>query len=186
MTTQPRDTNFQAQSASAKARKTSNTALHERGHISTDNKAYRPTQSDLEQSDDEVSEDGKRRRRKPKKNMIGPLTTLPAIDQEKRRRRRSWTKADGAAGGEEEEEDSGSDHRVSPQVCCLPSACLRPFSRIDLFSLAVQRSICSSHRLSQPQELQCPSSRASVPRDSSVPPLTSFEHDADVTLDSQE
>ena len=127
---------FQAQSASAKARKTSNAALHKRGRISTDNKAYRPSQSDLEQSDDEVSEDGKRRRRKPKKNMIGPLTTLPVIDQEKRRRRKSRTKADGAAGGEEEveeggeeeeEEDSGSDRAVSPQVCCPASARLRPF-----------------------------------------------------------
>lgn len=126
---------FQAQSASAKARKNSSAALHKRGRISTDNKAYRPTQSDLEQSDDEVSEDGKRRRRKPKKNMIGPLTTLPVIDKEKRRRRRSRTKADGAAGGEEEveeggeeeeEEDSGSDRGVSPQVCC-PASGLRPF-----------------------------------------------------------
>ena len=122
---------FQAQSASAKARKTSNAALHKRGRISTDNKAYRPSQSDLEQSDDEVSEDGKRRRRKTKKNMIGPLTTLPVIDQEKRRRRKSRTKADGAAGGEEEveeggeeeeEEDSGSDRGVSPQVCCPAGA----------------------------------------------------------------
>jgi len=60
------------------------------------------------------------------------------------------------------------------------------FSRVDLFSLTVQRSIHSSHRLSQPRELQRPSSGASVPRDSSVPPPTSFEHDADVTLDSQE
>ena len=184
---------FQAQSASAKARKTSNAALHKRGRISTDNKAYRPSQSDLEQSDDEVSEDGKRRRRKTKKNMIGPLTTLPVIDQEKRRRRKSRTKADGAAGGEEEveeggeeeeEEDSGSDRGVSPQVCCPTGA--RPFSRIDLFCLTVQRSVHSSHRLSQSRELQRPSSRASVQRDSSVPPPTSFEIDADITFESQE
>jgi SUN domain-containing protein 1/2 len=186
---------FQAQSASAKARKTSGAVVHKRGRISTDNKAYRPTQSDLEQSDDEVSEDGKRRRRKTKKNMIGPLTTLPVIDQEKRRRRRSRTKADGAVGGEEEveeggeeeeEEDSASDRGVSPQVRSTPSVRLRPFSRFDLSSLAIQRSIHSSHRLSQPREPQRPSSRASVPRDSSVPPPTSFEHDAEVALDSQE
>jgi SUN domain-containing protein 1/2 len=122
---------FQVQSASAKARKSSNAALHKRGRISADNKAYRPTQSDLEQSDDEITEEGKRRRRKARKNMIGPLTTLPVIDQEKRRRRRSRTKADGvgeadedeAEGGEGEEEDSGSDRGVSPQVCCPTSSC---------------------------------------------------------------
>ncbi len=44
----------------------------------------------------------------------------------------------------------------------------------------------SPHRLSQPRELQRPSSRASVPRGSSIPPPTSFERDADVMLDSQE
>ena len=127
---------FQAQSASTKARKASNAALHKRGRISADNKAYRPTQSDLEQSDDDVSEEGKRRRRKARKSMIGPLTTLPVIDQEKRRRRRSRTKADGAeegdeAGGgeEEEEEDSGSDRGVSPQVRSPACVYLPPFAR---------------------------------------------------------
>jgi SUN domain-containing protein 1/2 len=129
---------FQAQSASAKARKASNAALHKRGRISADNKAYRPTQSDLEQSDDEVAEEGKRRRKKTRKSMIGPLTTLPVIDQEKRRRRRSRTKADGveeveedeAEGGEgEEEEDSSSDRGVSPQVRCPTSVFFPPFAR---------------------------------------------------------
>ena len=135
------ESEFQAQSASVKARKASNAALHKRGRISADNKAYRPTQSELEQSDDEITEEGRRRRRKAKKNMIGPLTTLPVIDQEKRRRRRSRTKADGdvveegdedgADGGseeEEEEEDSGNDREVSPPVRCLASACLPPFA----------------------------------------------------------
>jgi SUN domain-containing protein 1/2 len=127
---------FQSQTASAKARKASNAALHKRGRISADNKAYRPTQSDLEQSDDEVSVDGKRRRRKTKKHMIGPLTTLPVIEQERKRRRRSRTKADGVEGDEDEvdeggeeedEEDSGSDRGVSPQVRCQPSAYLAFF-----------------------------------------------------------
>jgi SUN domain-containing protein 1/2 len=121
---------FQAQSASATARKANNASAHKRGRISTDNKAYRPTQSDLEQSDDEVSDGGKRRRRKLKKNMIGPLTTLPVIDQERRRRRRSRTKADGVeegeeGGEEEDEEDSGSDRGGSPQVRSLSNAQVR-------------------------------------------------------------
>lgn len=126
------DRDFQAQSALAKARKANNASAHKRGRISSDNKAYRPTQSDLEQSDEEMSDGGRRRRRKPKRNMTGPLTTLPVIDQEKKRRRRSRTKADGIEGGEDEEgdrgeededeEDSGSDRGVSPQVRSLTNA----------------------------------------------------------------
>lgn len=127
---------FQAQSASAKARKANNVAANKRGRISSDNKAYRPTQSDLELSDEEISDNGKRRRRKAKKNMTGPLTTLPVIDQEKKRRRRSRTKADGAEEGEDEEDDmgdeeedeeeySGSDRGVSPQVRSFTNAYLQ-------------------------------------------------------------
>lgn len=140
---------FQSQSAATKGRKTNNATLPKRGRISIDNKAYRPSQSDLEDSDDDISDDGKRRRRKSKKNMIGPLTTLPVVGQEKRRRRKRGSKADGGdeEGEERDEEDSGSDSRVSPQ-----------------------RSIHSSQRLSQPPELQKPPSRASIPRDPSVPP----------------
>ena len=109
---------FLGQSAATKGRKTNNAALPKRGRISLDNKAYRPSQSDLEDSDSDVSGDGKRRRRKSKKNMVGPLTTLPVVGQEKRRRRRRGTKADGGDedGEEKEDEDSGSDSRVSPQV----------------------------------------------------------------------
>jgi SUN domain-containing protein 1/2 len=113
--------------AAAKGRKANNAAAaHKRnaGRISVDNRAYRPTQSDLEQSDeDDVSDDGKRRRRKGKKNMIGPLTTLPVVGQERKRRRRKSTKADGGdqegeedGEGEEEEDDSASEDRVSPPV----------------------------------------------------------------------
>ncbi|KAI9461657.1 hypothetical protein BJY52DRAFT_191156 [Lactarius psammicola] len=139
---------FQSQSAATKGRRTNNAALPKRGRISIDNKAYRPSQSDLEDSDDDVSDDGKRRRRRSKKNMTGPLTTLPVVGQEKRRRKKRGTKADGGGEeGEEKEEDSGSDSRVSPQ-----------------------RSIQSSQRLSQPPDLQGPPSRASLPRDPSVPP----------------
>jgi SUN domain-containing protein 1/2 len=125
---------FQALGASGKARKANNVTAHKRGRISADNKAYRPTQSDLEQSDDEVSNDGKRRRRKSKKIIGGPLTTLPVIDQERKRRRRSRTKVDGVEEGEEEEadggegeeedeeEDSDSERGVSPQVRSLTSS----------------------------------------------------------------
>ncbi|KAH9960804.1 hypothetical protein BC827DRAFT_1260619 [Russula dissimulans] len=144
---------FQTQSASAKARK----VAARNSRVNADNQAYRPTASDLDQSDDEILDEGKRRRRKAKRSMIGPLTTLPVIEQEKRRRRRSRTKADGGdagegdegdAGEEDEDEDSSSDRGVSPQ----------------------------------PRELQRPPSRAG-----SIPPRpTSFEDAADVALDSHE
>jgi SUN domain-containing protein 1/2 len=54
----------------------------------------------LEQSDKEISNDGKRRRRKLKKNMGGPLTTFN--DQATKRRRRSRSKVDGIEEGEDE------------------------------------------------------------------------------------
>ncbi|KAI0250226.1 hypothetical protein BJV78DRAFT_1376715 [Lactifluus subvellereus] len=178
------DREFQNQTAAAaaKGRKANNAAAaHKRsaGRISLDNKAYRPTQSDLEQSDeDDVSDDGKRRRRKGKKNMIGPLTTLPVVGQERKRRRRKSTKADGGdqegeedgegGEGEEEEDDSASEGRASPQ-----------------------RSIHSSQRHSQPRELQRPPSRAaSLPRGSSIPPPPTSPEDVahlpDTSLESHE
>ncbi|KAI0303780.1 hypothetical protein B0F90DRAFT_1667162 [Multifurca ochricompacta] len=158
---------FRSQSAASKARKASNAAPHKRGRMSIDNKAYLPSQSDLEESDEEFSGDGKRKRRRAKKSMVGPLTTLPIIGQEKRRRRKRGTKADGGDEDEDEEgDDSSSDDRAS-----------------------LQRSIHSSHRHSQPREVQLPPSSASLPRASSVPQPTSFEHVAqvaDTTLDSYE
>jgi SUN domain-containing protein 1/2 len=156
---------FQSHNAATKGRKTNNAAPSKRGRISLDNKAYRPSQSDLEDSDEDASDDGKRRRRKSKKSMIGPLTTLPVVGQEKRRRRRRGTKGDGGdEEGEDKEDDSGSDSRVSPQVCqpialiprllTLISQCLAfypfvsatlpapGFTKTSVSSFSSSRSIC--------------------------------------------
>ncbi|TDL19907.1 hypothetical protein BD410DRAFT_751579 [Rickenella mellea] len=89
-------------------------AAHKRGRMSVDNKAYRPTMSDLEsESEGEEDEDGsKRRRRKAKKKdgTGGPLTTLPVTQYDKRRRR----KGRGSKGGDEDE-GSVSDEHASEQ-----------------------------------------------------------------------
>ncbi|KAH9972829.1 hypothetical protein BGW80DRAFT_1312790 [Lactifluus volemus] len=139
-TTSQRD--FQTQASPAAGVKTRN-----KPSPSNPAAAYRPTESDLERSDeDDVSHDGKRRKRKGRKNMIGPLTTLPVVGKDKKRRKRR-------SEDEEEEDDSASDGRVSPQ-----------------------RSIHSSQRHSQSRELQRPPSRApSLPRHPSIPPPTSPE-----------
>ncbi|RDB25835.1 Spindle pole body-associated protein sad1 [Hypsizygus marmoreus] len=89
------------------------TANHKRNRMSTDNKAYKPTLSDQDVSDEDFSDDdGKKRRRKKKKKEPtgGPLQSLPVIAADKRKRRRAKGNkgSKGGDGEEEEEEQSGS------------------------------------------------------------------------------
>ncbi|PPR00893.1 hypothetical protein CVT24_000378 [Panaeolus cyanescens] len=72
-----------------------------RGRISTDNKAYKPSQSEDEYSS-EYSDDGKKRKKKTKK--IKGLK-LPIMAGEKKRKK----KPKGTAGGADEDEESESD-----------------------------------------------------------------------------
>lgn len=111
---------FQAASQKPPSRRT--VAAHKKNRISTDNKAYRPSMSDLEESDEDFEdEDGKRTRRKKAKKTGpagGPLTSLPVAGYDKRRKKKRGTKANGAPGEEgEEEESSEEEDRVSEQVC---------------------------------------------------------------------
>ena len=89
-----------------------------RNRISSDNKAYKPTASDLEQSDEDFIDGDRRRRRKKKRNdsVGGPLTTLPVAGYDKKRRRRKNAKGEYI---EEEEEGSDTDEqsKVSEHVC---------------------------------------------------------------------
>ncbi|OCH94412.1 hypothetical protein OBBRIDRAFT_747757 [Obba rivulosa] len=107
------------QSASAqKSYRTNGT--HKRGKISEDNRAYRPSISDVDESDDDLSGDDKRARRKKGKRSTGlggpPLTSLPVVGQDRRRKRRRRT---GQNGGQEEDEQEGessdSEEHVSEQ-----------------------------------------------------------------------
>ena len=79
-----------------------------RNRISSDNKAYKPTASDLEASDEDFVDDGRKRRRRKKRNdsVGGPLTTLPVAGYDKKRRRKKNAKGEYI---EEEEEEEGSE-----------------------------------------------------------------------------
>jgi SUN domain-containing protein 1/2 len=76
--------------------------------ISQDHAAYKPSQSDYEDSEEE-DDDGKRKRRRRKKDAMGggSLTTLPVAGYDKKKRRKRG-KA-GAAEDEEEEEDDSTE-----------------------------------------------------------------------------
>ena len=100
------------QSASRKV-----SASNRRSRISLDNKAYRPSMSD--ESDDQVSDDGKKRRKKLKKKDLGPgtLTSLPVAGYDKRRRRKRGSKVgEGELDGAEDDQESSID---SEQVSSL-------------------------------------------------------------------
>jgi len=88
-----------------------------RNRISSDNKAYKPTASDLEESDEDFVDDGRKRRRKKKRNdsVGGPLTTLPVAGYDKKRRRKKNAKGEYV---EDEEDDSETDEqsKVSEHV----------------------------------------------------------------------
>lgn len=99
------------QSASRKA-----SANNRRNRMSLDNKAYRPSHSDLEDSDDQISDDGKKRRKKIKKKDLGPgtLTSLPVAGYDKRRRRKR-----GSRGGEAELDGDDQESSIDSEQVSL-------------------------------------------------------------------
>lgn len=112
---------------------------HKRNRMSMDNKAYQPSQSDMEGgSDDDVSDDGRKRRRKIKKRDLGggPLTTLPVAGYDKRRKKKKGSKSNAVEGEEEDDSSSGSEH-VSVMVR-LQHFCSSPCT-------ALVRSACIGH-----------------------------------------
>ncbi|KAG2035202.1 hypothetical protein BDR03DRAFT_962926 [Suillus americanus] len=93
------------------------TALSQkRNRMSVDNKAYQPSQSDMEGDSDDVSDDGRKRRRKIKKKDLGggPLTTLPVAGYDKRRKKKRGSKTN-VEGEEEDESSSESEQHSSAQ-----------------------------------------------------------------------
>lgn len=88
---------------------------HKRNRMSADNKAYQPSQSDMEGDSDDVSDDGRKRKRKVKKKDLGggPLTTLPVAGYDKRRKKKRGSKTN--VEGEEDDSSSGSEQRSSAQ-----------------------------------------------------------------------
>lgn len=83
---------------------------HKRNRMSTDNKAYKPSTSDLESDEDFTDDEGnkKRRRKKKKKEAVGgPLTSLPVAGYDKRKKKPKRG-SKGNAGEVEEGSDSDS------------------------------------------------------------------------------
>jgi SUN domain-containing protein 1/2 len=109
----------------SQGKRTSN-AAHKRNRISIDNKAWKPSASDID-SDEEYSDDGKKGRGKKKGLHGGPLTNLPTISASKSRKRK--TKGNkgskgNIAGGEHENESDGetqTDIVSGPDIIRKPS-----------------------------------------------------------------
>jgi SUN domain-containing protein 1/2 len=74
------------------------TAAQKRNRISIDNKAYQPSQSDLEESDEDPNGDGRKIKKKKKKKepLGGPLTSLPVAGYDKKKKKRVRKGAAGA------------------------------------------------------------------------------------------
>ncbi|KAF8349168.1 hypothetical protein F5887DRAFT_949732, partial [Amanita rubescens] len=112
-------------------------SAHRKNRMSTDNKAYKPSISDGESSE-EYSDDGKgRRRRKKKKNdgtVGGPLTTLPIMAADKRRRRKSRGGKSGTGGEDDESESEGNTaaEKASNPRASVARSSVAPASRISI------------------------------------------------------
>ena len=92
--------------------------VSKRNRISSDNKAYKPTASDLEESDEDFVDEDRKRRRKKKRNdsLGGPLTTLPVAGYDKKRRRKKNAKGEYIEEEEEEGSETDEQSKVSEHV----------------------------------------------------------------------
>ena len=128
-----------------------------RNRISSDNKAYKPTVSDLEASDEDFVDGDRKKKRKKKRNdsVGGPLTTLPVAGYDKRRRRKK-----NAKGEYIEEEDDGSDtdeqSKVSEHVCVS-----HPSGVVFVLTPTPASSICCQ-KFGAPADPTFPSTRTSI------------------------
>ncbi|KAI0694602.1 hypothetical protein BC835DRAFT_1415220 [Cytidiella melzeri] len=135
------------------------TIVRRRNRISVDAKAYKPTVSDMEESDGELEEDGKRtRRKKGKKGTAGGhLTSLPVVGYDKRRKGRKGTRENGA------EEDGENGDEVQ---------------EVSEASVAAERAARATTTVIRPPSVartsMTPSLRQSVPRES-VPPEPQYD-----------
>lgn len=150
---------------------------HRRNRMSVDNKAYRPTASDLEESDDDALDDGKKRKKKIKKKDLrgGPLTSLPVAGYDKRRKKKKGTR--NADGGEVEEDDSSE----SEEVRC---PCFEAFRSVHIpqHSSAQCASVgrASITRTSIPPPSRNSVSRGSAPPQPRIPTDTSMDVESGV------
>ncbi len=88
---------------------------HKRGGISADNKAYKPSMSDLEDDDEDFADDDNGRKRRAKKKEVGRVSNLPTIGETRRRKKKPKTPK--AAGQPESADEEEEDVRMSFQHC---------------------------------------------------------------------
>ncbi|KAF8920425.1 hypothetical protein CPB85DRAFT_1248578 [Mucidula mucida] len=137
---------------------------HKRGGISADNKAYKPSMSDLEDDDEDFADDDNGRKRRAKKKEVGRVSNLPTIGETRRRKKKPKTpKAAGQPeSADEEEEDQQSAHGSHRS-----SAAPRPSSRAT-----------SNHHNSIPPPDLFPDTNLSIESLQAIP-----EHDEDSSED---
>ena len=167
-------------------------ANNRRNRMSLDNKAYRPSMSDLEDSDDQISDDGHKRRKKIKKKDLGPgtLTSLPVAGYDKRRRRRKGTKSGEAEldEAEDDQESSITSEQVSSYNFPMTHFLMSPQQSFTQLASAGRESLL---RTSVPPPIRTSVPRTSVPPPSKLYPepedgLTDTEPSLEVILESDE
>ena len=133
---------------SQQVRRTNNaTHTHRRNRMSTDNKAYKPSASDVEEEDDEFDDDGKgkRRKKKKKKDAVGLVNTLPSLTYDKRKKKKSKGGKGALADADESDgEGSESDDQTTDKVWHIFSASLHPSFSHTLPAIHSSRSINST------------------------------------------
>ncbi|KAK7033206.1 hypothetical protein R3P38DRAFT_2921344, partial [Favolaschia claudopus] len=101
-------------------------ANHKRNRMSTDNKAYKPSTSDLESDGEDYTDDEgrkKRRKKKKKESVGGPLTSLPVAAYDKRKKKaKKGSKGNAAEAEEGSDSDShATDKHSAPRGSAPPS-----------------------------------------------------------------
>lgn len=132
--------------ASQQTRRANNaTHTHRRNRMSTDNKAYKPSASDVDEDEEFLDDEkGKRRKKKKRKEPVGVVNTLPSLTYDKRKKRKGKESKGNVAGVEESEgEGSESDDQATDKSTHLdpsiPRSSIPPSSRHSLPRQSVPR-----------------------------------------------
>lgn len=98
--------------------------------MSTDNKAYKPSASDVDEDEEFLDDEkGKRRKKKKRKEPVGVVNTLPSLTYDKRKKRKGKESKGNVAGVEESEgEGSESDDQATDKVMCTSALLFLSFS----------------------------------------------------------
>ncbi|KAJ7067020.1 hypothetical protein C8F01DRAFT_1247427 [Mycena amicta] len=127
---------------------------HKRNRISVDNKAYRPSNSDLENSDEDFTDDdGKKKRRKKKKkdSVGGPLTSLPVAGYDKRKKKARKSKGNADEMEEGSDSESHATERQSAPRGSLPPA-RRSVPPEPSFNVSLQEPLVPIHEAEKEDE----------------------------------